>query len=126
MSNDAACVANLSWEDVMMYYCKDTMADVFVQTPQLESKGFEMIQIKSHFNPSSMVYTRGHTVDIYDIKHQSSKSVILLKARFSCLFASLDTDGMPIHSALKVVLILPALLQSTMVSSVSFFLVSTH
>ena len=57
------------------------------------------------------MYALGHILDIYDIKQQSSGSIVLLNARFSCLFVSLHNGGMPIHSALKVGFMLQVLLQ---------------
>ena len=58
--------------------------------------------IDKHFNPSGTVDSLSHFFDLIDIKQAHDESVITLKARFSCVFASLKMGGITIDLALQV------------------------
>ena len=68
--------------------------------------------IDKYFNPSGTVDSLSHIFDLIDIKQAPAESVIMLKARFSRVFASLKMGGVSIDSALQVGFMLRSLLPS--------------
>ncbi len=66
--------------------------------------------IDKYFNPSGTVYSLSYIFDLINVKQALDKSVITLKAQFSCLFASLKLGGVAINSALQVGFMLRVLL----------------
>jgi hypothetical protein len=58
--------------------------------------------IDQYFHPSSTVNSLGHFLQLIDIKQGVDEPVITLKARFSCLFASLKMRGVNIDPSLQV------------------------
>jgi hypothetical protein len=68
--------------------------------------------IDKYFNPSGTVDSLSHIFDLIDIKQAHDESVITLKDRFSCVFASLKMGGVAIDSALQVGFMLLALLST--------------
>jgi hypothetical protein len=104
-------VASSWWEEVINFYVKPPIFDLFVEESQFDGKGFEMIEhIDKYFNPSSTVDSLSHIFDLIDVKQALDKSVINLKAQFPRLFASLKLGGIAIDSALQVGFMLRALL----------------
>jgi hypothetical protein len=98
------------WEEVINYYVKPPISDLFVEESQFDGKGFEMIEhIDKYFNPSGTVDSLSHIFDLIDIKQAQAESVIMLKARFSRVFARLKMGGVAIDSALQVGFMLRAL-----------------
>jgi hypothetical protein len=104
-------VASACWEEVMNYYVKPPISDLFVEESCFDGKGFEMINhIDKYFHPSGTVDSLGYIFNLINTKQASAESVITLKARFSQLFASLKLGGVAIDSALQVGFMLRALL----------------
>jgi hypothetical protein len=104
-------LASAWWEEVINYYVKPPICDLFVEESWFDRKGFEMIKrINKYFNPSGTVDLLSHIFDlVIDIKQTHNESVITLKARFSCVFASLKMGGVAIDLALQVGFMLHAL-----------------
>jgi hypothetical protein len=106
-------VASAWWEEVINYYIKPPISDLFVEESRFDGKGLEMItHIDKYFNPSGTVDSLSHIFDLINIKQAQDESVITLKARFSRVFASLRMGGVAINSALQVGFMLQALLSS--------------
>ena len=107
----ANAAASVWWEEVIAFYCKPPVSDLFVEESRFDGKGFEMIaHIDHHFNPSGAVDSLGYIFDLIDIKQLDKESVITLKARFSKVFSALKMGGIGIDSALQVGFMLRALL----------------
>jgi hypothetical protein len=105
--------ASAWWEEIINYYVKPPISDLFVEESRFDGKGFEMIaHIDKYFNPSGTVDSLSHIFDLIDIKQAQDESVITLKACFSCVFASLRMGGVAIDLALQVGFMLRALLSS--------------
>jgi hypothetical protein len=103
--------ASVWWEEVIAYYCKPPVSDLFVEEHRFDGKGFEMIAyIDHHFNPSGAVDSLGYIFDLIDIKQSEQESVVTLKARFSKAFSALKMGGISIDSALQVGFMLRSLL----------------
>ena len=81
--------------------------------------------IDTYFNPSGMVDSLSHIFELINIKQAHNESVITLKARFSCVFASLKMGGVTIDSALQVGFML-CVLQSTYHGVVQDFCLGRH
>ena len=104
-------VASSWWEEVINYYVKPPISDLFVEESRFDGKGFEMIKhIDKYFNPSGAVDSLGHIFDLIDITQAQDESVITLRARFLRIFASLKMGGVAIESALQVGFMLRSLL----------------
>ena len=74
-------IASSWWEEVINYYVKPPISDLFVEESRFDRKGFEMIEyIDKYFNPSGIVNSLGHIFDLIDIKPTQEESVITLKA----------------------------------------------
>ena len=113
VTSTSNAVASAWWEEVINYYVKPPISDLFVEESQFDGKGFEMIDhIDKYFNPSGTVDSLSHIFDLIDIKQAPAESVITLKARFSRVFASLKMGGVSIDSALQVGFMLRSLLPS--------------
>jgi hypothetical protein len=98
-------------EEVIVYYYKPPMSDLFMEESRFDGKGFEMIAyINAHFNPSDAVDSLSYILDLIDIRQLANESVVTLKACFSWLFSSLKMGGITIGSALQVGFMLRALL----------------
>ncbi len=111
ITTTANTIASLWWEEVINYYVKPPISDLFVEESHFDGKGFEMIEhIDKYFNPSGAVDSLGHIFDFINIKQTQDESVITLKARFFRLFASLKMGGITINSALQVGFMLQSLL----------------
>jgi hypothetical protein len=83
-------LASAWWEEVIVYYCKPPVLDLFVEELDFNGKGFEMISyINAHFKPSSAEDSLGYIFDLINIKQLVNKLVVTLKAPFSHLFTSL-------------------------------------
>jgi hypothetical protein len=103
-------ITSTLWEEVINYYVKPPISDLFVEESQFNGKGFEMIEhIDKYFNPSGTVDSLSHIFDLIDIKQAQVESVITLKARFSRVFARLKMGGVTIDLALQVGVMLRAL-----------------
>ncbi len=99
------------WEDVINFYVKPPISDLFVEESQFDGKVFKMIKhIDKYFNPSGTVDSLSYIFNLINIKQALDESVITLKALFSPLFASLKLGGIAINSALQVGFMLCALL----------------
>jgi hypothetical protein len=102
--------ASAWWEEVIVYYCKPPVSDLFVEELRFDGKGFKMISyIDAHFNPSGAVNSLSYIFDLIDIKQLANKSVVTLKVCFSHLLASLKMEGITIDSVLPVGFMLQAL-----------------
>ena len=111
ITTEANAAASVWWEEVIAYYCKPPVLDLFVEESCFDGKGFEMIShIDQHFNPSGAVDSLGHIFDLSDIKQLEQESVITLKARFLKVLSALKMGGISIDSALHVGFMLGALL----------------
>jgi hypothetical protein len=111
VTTDANAAARVWWEEVITYYCKPPVSDLFVDEHRFDGKGFEMIaHIDQHFNPSGAVDSLGYIFDLIDIKQSDQESVVTLKARFSKAFSALKMGGIGIDSPLQVGFMLRALL----------------
>jgi hypothetical protein len=111
LTTNANAVASAWWEEVVNYYVKPPISDLFVEESRFDGKGFEMIAhiLDQYFNPSGTVDSLSHIFDLIDIKQANAESVITLKARFSRIFANLKMGGVLIDSALQVGFMLRAL-----------------
>jgi hypothetical protein len=111
VTTDLNAAASLWWEEVIAYYCKPPVSDLFVEEHLFDGKGFEMIaHIDQHFNPSGAVDSLSYIFNLIDIKQTEQESVVTLKARFSTAFSTLKMGGIGIASALQVGFMLHALL----------------
>jgi hypothetical protein len=82
-------VASAWWEELLYYYLKPPVCNLFMEESRFDGKGFEMIDyIDKHFNPSGTVDSLGYIFDLINIKQGQDKPVVTLRARFSCIFAS--------------------------------------
>ena len=69
ITTDANATASVWWEEVITYFCKPSVLDLFVEEHRFDGKGFEMIaHINQHFNPSSAVNSLGYIFDLINIK----------------------------------------------------------
>jgi hypothetical protein len=83
ITTDANATASVWWEEVIAFYCKPPVLDLFVEESRFDGKGFEMIaHIDQHFNPSGAVDSTGYIFDLIDIKQLDQESVITLKLAF--------------------------------------------
>ena len=102
------------WKEVLAFFCKPPMSNLFVGENRFDEKGFERITyINCHFHPSGALDCLGYIFDLTDIKQKDSEPVVSLKACFSKAFSALKLGGIPIDSALQVLGIVvssPALL----------------
>jgi hypothetical protein len=104
-------VAGAWWEELLYYYLKPTVRDLFVEESCFNGKDFEMLNyINKHFNPSGVVDLLGYIFDLIDIKQGADKPVVTLRACFSRVFALLKMGGVDIGSALQVAFMLRSLL----------------
>jgi hypothetical protein len=97
-------VASAWWEEMIVYHCKPPVLDLFIEESHFDSKGFEMMiaYIDAHFNLSGAVNSLVDFFDPIDIKQAPEESAVMLKARFSRVFASLKTGGISIDASLQV------------------------
>jgi len=103
ITTDANATASVWWEEVIAFYCKPPVLDLFVEESRFDGKGFEMIaHIDQHFNPSGTVNSMGYIFDLIHIKQLDQESVITLKARFSKIFSAPKMGGIRIDLALQV------------------------
>jgi hypothetical protein len=90
------------WEEVVAFFCKPPVSNLFVEMPEFEGKGFRMqAYIDSHFNPSGVVDLLSHIFNLIDIRQKENEPVVSLKARFSRLFSSLKMGGITTNLALQ-------------------------
>ena len=81
ITTTANAIASSWWEEVINYYVKPPISDLFVEESCFDGKGFEMIKhIDKYFNPSGAVDSLGHIFYLIDIKQTQDKSIITLKA----------------------------------------------
>jgi hypothetical protein len=103
--------ASVWWEEVVAFFCKPPVLDLFVEMPKFDGKGSKMLaHINNHFNPSGTVDTLSHIFDLIDLKLKDDEPVVSLKVQFSRVFSSLKMGGISIDSALQVGFMLRALL----------------
>jgi len=111
ITTELNAAASIWWEEVIAYYCKPPVSDLFVEEHRFDGKGYEMIaHIDQHFNPSGATDSLGYIFDLIDIKQAEQESVVTLKARFSKAFSALKMGGIRIDSVLQVGFMLCALL----------------
>jgi hypothetical protein len=90
-------VARTWREELLYFYLKPPVCNLFVEKSMFGRKGFEMIEyIDKYFNPSGAVNFLGYIFDLINIKQVSDKPVVTLKACFSRVFASLKMGGVDI------------------------------
>ncbi len=105
--------ASAWWEELLYYYLKPPVRDLFMEKSCFDGKGFEMIDhINKHFNPSGAVDTLGYIFDLIDIKQGHDEPVVTLQARFSQVFTSLKMGGIDIAFSLQAGFMLRTLLSS--------------
>ncbi len=76
--------ASVWWEEVVAFFCKPPVLDLFVETPKFDGKGFKMLaHINNHFNPSGAVDALSHIFDLINLKQNDDEPVVSLKAQFS-------------------------------------------
>ena len=93
--------ASIWWEEVIAYYCKPPVSDLFVEEHRFDDKGFEMIaHINQHFNPSGAVDSPGYIFDLINIKQTKQESIVTLKACFSKAFSAIKMGGIGMDSVL--------------------------
>jgi hypothetical protein len=74
-------LASIWWEEVVAFFCKPPILDLFVEMPKFNGKGFEMLaHIKNHFNPSGAVDMLTHIFDLINLKQKQDEPVVSLKA----------------------------------------------
>ena len=80
LMTNANAVARAWWEEVVNYYVKPPISDLFVKESRFDGKGFKMIaDIDQYFNPSGTVDSLSHIFHLIDIKQANAESVIMLK-----------------------------------------------
>jgi hypothetical protein len=110
ITTDANIAASVWWEEVIAFFCKPSVSDLFVRETRFDRKGFECINyIDRHFHPSGAVNS-GYIFDLIDIRQKTEEPVVSLKAHFLQAFSSLKLGGIGIDSALQVGCMLRALL----------------
>jgi hypothetical protein len=103
--------ASVWWEEVVAFFCKPPVLDLFVKMPEFDGKGFEMLaHINNHFYLSGAVDMLTHIFDLIDLKQNNDEPVVSLKAQLPRVFSSLKMGGIYIDSALQVGFMLRALL----------------
>ena len=113
VTSKSNAVASDWWEEVINYYVKPPISDLFFEESRFDKKGFEMIEhIDKYFDPSGTVNSISHIFDLINIKQAQDELVITLKAHFSHVFASLRRGGVAIDLALQVGFMLRVLLSS--------------
>ena len=66
---DLNAAASIWWEEVIAYYCKPPVSDLFVKKHCFDGKGSEMIaHMDQHSNPSGAVDSLSYIFDLIDIK----------------------------------------------------------
>jgi hypothetical protein len=101
------------WEEAIYYYVKLPISNLFVENPQFDQKGFELIaHINQYFHPLGAADTLGYIFQLIDIMQGANEPVITLKARFSRLFALLEMGGVNIKPPLQVGFMLRSLLST--------------
>ena len=111
ITTDLNAASSVWWEEVIAYYCKPPVSDLFVEEQRFDGKGFEMIaHIDQPFNPSGAVNSLGYIFDLIDIKQAEQESIVRLKACFLKAFSTLKMGGISIDSAQQVSFMLRALL----------------
>jgi hypothetical protein len=81
ITTTANAIASSWWEEVINYYVKPPISDLFVEESRFDGKGFKMIEhIDKYFDPSGAVDSLGHIFYLIDIKQTQDESVITLKA----------------------------------------------
>jgi hypothetical protein len=87
---DANIATSVWWEEVIAFFCKPPVSDLFVGETQFDGKGFEGINyIDCHFHPSGAVNSLGYIFNLIDIKQKEEEPVVSLNARFLQAFSSL-------------------------------------
>jgi hypothetical protein len=100
---DANIAASVWWEEVIDFFCKPPVSDLFVGETRFDRMGFKRINyINRYFHPSGAVNSLGYIFDLIDIRQKTEELVVSLKARFSQAFSSLKLGGIGIDSALQV------------------------
>jgi hypothetical protein len=71
-----------SWlEEVIYFYVKPSISDLFVKNPQFDQKGFKMIaHIDQYFHPLGAVDSLGYIFQLIDLIQGTDELVIILKA----------------------------------------------
>jgi hypothetical protein len=116
-------VASAWWEELLYYYLKPPVCDLFVEESRFDGKGFEMIDyIDKHFNPSGTMDSFGYIFVLIDIKQGQDEPVVTLRAQFLHVFASLKMGGVEIASSLQVSFMLRALLSCYSAVVTDFYL----
>ncbi len=70
MTTPTNVAASSRWEEVVVYYCKPPVSNLFVEELRFDGEGFEMIAyIDAHFNPSGAVDSLGYIFDLIDKRH---------------------------------------------------------
>jgi hypothetical protein len=68
ITTDDNAAASVWWEEVIAFYCKPPVSNLFVEESRFDGKGFEMIaHIDQHFNPSGAIDSLGYIFDLIDI-----------------------------------------------------------
>ncbi len=68
VTTPANAAASAWWEEVILYHCKPSVSNFFIEESWFDGKGFEMIAyIDAHFNPSGAVDSLGYIYDLIDI-----------------------------------------------------------
>jgi hypothetical protein len=108
---DANIAVSIWWEEVIAFFCKPPVSDLFVGETRFDGKGFERINyIDCHFHPSGTTNSLGYIFNLIDIRQKTDEPVVSLKARFLQAFSSLKLGGIGIDSALQVGFLLCTLL----------------
>ncbi len=81
ITTEANAATSIWWEEIITYYCKPPVLDLFVKEHQFDGKGFKMIDhIDQHFNPLDSVDSLGYIFYLINIKQSEQESVVTLKA----------------------------------------------
>jgi hypothetical protein len=104
-------VASAWWEELLYFYLKPLVSDLFVEESRFDGKGFKMIEyIDKYFHPSGAVDSHRYIFYLIDTNQASDEPVVALKVQFSQVFASLAMGGLDIGSALQFSFMLHILL----------------
>jgi hypothetical protein len=99
------------WMEILYFYIKSPISNLFIKNPAFDGKVFEMIDhFEKYFNLLGAIDFLSYIFQLISIKQKGYEEVSSLKARLLRLFASLKMGGINIDSVVQVGFMLQALL----------------
>jgi hypothetical protein len=79
-------VASAWWEELLYYYLKPPVRDLFMEESRFYGKGFEMLYyIDKHLNPSSAINLLGYIFDLINIEQRADRCCHSPSGLFTCI-----------------------------------------